>query len=83
MLEHLSELKPDPILSLMVEFQNDPRPEKVDLGIGVYKNEFGQTPMMAAVKHAQIDIANQRRRNPMWRVLQVIQNLMRLPFNWS
>ncbi|WGY45119.1 amino acid aminotransferase [Vibrio sp. ABG19] len=43
----------DPILSLSVAYRNDPRPEKVDLGIGVYKNSAGVTPIMQAVKQAQ------------------------------
>lgn len=43
----------DPILSLSVAFRSDPRPQKVDLGIGVYKNSLGQTPIMRAVSLAQ------------------------------
>ncbi|WP_080372046.1 amino acid aminotransferase, partial [Vibrio cholerae] len=43
----------DPILSLSVAFRNDPRPQKVDLGIGVYKNSLGETPIMRAVALAQ------------------------------
>lgn len=43
----------DPILSLSVAYRSDPRTEKVDLGIGVYKNSAGETPIMAAVKQAQ------------------------------
>ncbi|XAW88210.1 amino acid aminotransferase [Vibrio sp. CDRSL-10 TSBA] len=43
----------DPILSLSAAYRNDPRPEKVDLGIGVYKNSAGVTPIMQAVKQAQ------------------------------
>lgn len=53
MLSHLSAPQQDPILSLSVAYRNDPRPEKVDLGIGVYKNSQGQTPIMAAIKQAQ------------------------------
>ncbi|WP_332398521.1 amino acid aminotransferase [Vibrio metschnikovii] len=53
MLDHLSEPVLDPILSLSVAFRQDPRPEKVDLGIGVYKNSQGQTPIMQAVQLAQ------------------------------
>lgn len=54
MLSHLSAPTPDPILSLSIAYREDPRSEKVDLGIGVYKNSQGQTPIMAAVKQAQI-----------------------------
>ncbi|MEM8956607.1 MAG: aromatic amino acid transaminase [Pseudomonadota bacterium] len=44
---------PDPILSLMDRHRDDPRPHKVDLGVGVYRDETGQTPVMAAVKIAE------------------------------
>ncbi|HAS6347077.1 aspartate/tyrosine/aromatic aminotransferase [Vibrio sp. IRLE0018] len=48
----------DPILSLTVAFRNDPRDQKVDLGIGVYKNNKGETPIMRAVAEAQKMVAN-------------------------
>ncbi len=57
MLSHLSAPQQDPILSLSVAYRNDPRSEKVDLGIGVYKNSQGQTPVMAAIKQAQLQQA--------------------------
>ncbi|ELC9716881.1 aspartate/tyrosine/aromatic aminotransferase [Vibrio vulnificus] len=47
----------DPILSLTVAFRNDPRDQKVDLGIGVYKNNKGETPIMRAVSQAQKIVA--------------------------
>ncbi len=43
----------DPILSLSVAYRNDERPNKVDLGIGVYKNSTGETPIMKAIQMAQ------------------------------
>ncbi|BDR16280.1 amino acid aminotransferase [Vibrio sp. STUT-A11] len=43
----------DPILSLSVAYRNDTRPNKVDLGIGVYKNSAGETPIMKAIQMAQ------------------------------
>ncbi|WP_319534101.1 amino acid aminotransferase [uncultured Vibrio sp.] len=43
----------DPILSLSVAYRNDARPNKVDLGIGVYKNSAGETPIMKAIQMAQ------------------------------
>lgn len=52
MFETLTESAPDPILSLMAMYHADPRPEKVDLGVGVYKDDSGQTPMMLAVRQA-------------------------------
>jgi aspartate aminotransferase len=53
MFSHLPEPVLDPILSLSVAYRNDPRVDKVDLGIGVYRNSEGQTPIMAAVEKAQ------------------------------
>lgn len=43
----------DPILSLSVAYRGDERPNKVDLGIGVYKNSAGETPIMKAIQLAQ------------------------------
>ncbi|EGR4217839.1 TPA: aspartate/tyrosine/aromatic aminotransferase [Vibrio cholerae] len=53
MFTHLPAPVLDPILSLSIAFRNDPRPQKVDLGIGVYKNSLGETPIMRAVALAQ------------------------------
>ncbi|WP_162064082.1 aromatic amino acid transaminase [Vibrio taketomensis] len=53
MFSNLPEPTLDPILSLSVAYREDPRPEKVDLGIGVYKNSAGETPIMQAVALAQ------------------------------
>ncbi|WP_462053651.1 amino acid aminotransferase [Vibrio cholerae] len=53
MFTHLPAPVLDSILSLSVAFRNDPRPQKVDLGIGVYKNSLGETPIMRAVALAQ------------------------------
>ncbi len=53
MFSHLPEPKLDPILSLSVAYRNDPRTEKVDLGIGVYKNSLGETPIMQAIDLAE------------------------------
>lgn len=50
------ELQPapaDPILGLMAAFRADPRPQKIDLGVGVYKDEAGHTPVLACVKRAE------------------------------
>lgn len=53
MLEALSLLPADPILNLIVLYRDDPNPRKVDLGVGVYKDEQGLTPVMRAVKQAE------------------------------
>jgi aromatic-amino-acid transaminase len=52
----LTDLKPQPedkILMLMEMFKADPREAKVDLGVGVYRNAEGVTPVMRAVKEAE------------------------------
>ena len=43
----------DAILGLIVEHRNDPRPEKIDLGVGVYRDADGQTPVPGTVKLAE------------------------------
>ncbi len=44
---------PDPILGLSAAFKQDPNPEKVNLGVGVYKDAAGRTPVLDAVKQAE------------------------------
>ena len=53
MLEQLPALPADPILGLVAAYHGDSNPNKVDLGAGVYKDEQGHTPIMAAVQQAQ------------------------------
>lgn len=51
-----SQLKPvatDPILGLMAAYKEDPNPLKVDLGVGVYKDEQGHTAVLESVKKAE------------------------------
>jgi len=43
----------DPILGLTDEFKADTRSEKVNLGVGIYKNEAGLTPILESVKLAE------------------------------
>ncbi len=43
----------DPLLALMAEFRNDPREGKIDLGVGMYRDATGITPVMRAVKAAE------------------------------
>lgn len=52
MFERLDLVPPDPILGLIDRFREDPSPDKVDLGVGVYRDESGQTPIMRAVRQA-------------------------------
>ncbi len=53
MFSHLKEQPADKILQLMQMYKDDPRPVKIDLGVGVYKNAEGVTPVMRAVKAAE------------------------------
>lgn len=53
MLDHLKALPPDPILGILTAYKQDPNPKKIDLGIGVYKDESGETPMLLSVVHAE------------------------------
>lgn len=53
MLTNLKEQPKDKILGLMAQYREDPRATKVDLGVGVYKNAQGVTPVMRAVKAAE------------------------------
>jgi aromatic-amino-acid transaminase len=51
--EHLEILPDDPILGLAARYAQDPRSQKMDLGVGIYKDAQGRTPVMAAVKQAE------------------------------
>ena len=53
MFGNLQPQAPDKILALMGEFRADPRQGKIDLGVGVYKDPTGLTPVMRAVKEAE------------------------------
>ena len=53
MFERLDRLPPDPILGLMAAFRADTDPHKVDLGVGVYRNDQGDTPVLQAVRKAE------------------------------
>lgn len=53
MLNNLKAQAPDKILALMAAYRKDPRADKVDLGVGVYKDASGNTPVMRAVKEAE------------------------------
>ncbi len=53
MFQNLTPLAADPILGLMAAFRADSNPHKIDLGVGVYKDAAGHTPVMRAVKEAE------------------------------
>ena len=53
MFERIAAAPADPILGLADLFRADDRPNKINLGIGVYKDETGKTPVLASVKKAE------------------------------
>lgn len=57
MFDDLKAPEADKILRLMALCAADERPDKVDLGVGVYRDPQGRTPVMEAVKRAEAFIA--------------------------
>lgn len=53
MFENLNPAPADKILALIGLYRADPRANKVDLGVGVYKDSAGKTPVMHAVREAE------------------------------
>ncbi|MDE0114489.1 MAG: aspartate/tyrosine/aromatic aminotransferase [Albidovulum sp.] len=53
MLSNLQPQKADKIIQLIQMFKDDPREHKIDLGVGMYRNANGVTPVMKAVKRAE------------------------------
>jgi aspartate aminotransferase len=56
LFQELKQLSPDSILGLMGKFRADPSPTKVDLGVGVYRDLSGNTPVLACVRRAEAEI---------------------------
>jgi aromatic-amino-acid transaminase len=50
MFDHVQPYAGDPILSLLERYKADPRSDKVNLGIGIYQDDNGRVPQMAAVR---------------------------------
>jgi aspartate/tyrosine/aromatic aminotransferase len=53
LFESLQPASADPILGLIAEYRDDPRTEKIDLGVGVYRTTEGNTPVLQVVKRAE------------------------------
>ncbi|MGL4449287.1 MAG: aminotransferase class I/II-fold pyridoxal phosphate-dependent enzyme, partial [Shewanella sp.] len=53
MFEQVVAAPADPILGLTEAFARDPRTHKINLGVGIYKDEAGATPILACVKAAE------------------------------
>jgi aspartate aminotransferase len=53
MFQQLNRLNPDAILGLMAKYRADPSPAKVDLGVGVFRDLAGNTPVLDCVRRAE------------------------------
>jgi aspartate/tyrosine/aromatic aminotransferase len=53
MFSELERMPDDPILGLMAAFRADANPHKVDLGVGVYRDGHGATPVLESVRRAE------------------------------
>jgi aromatic-amino-acid transaminase len=53
LFDRLDEQKPDALLQLIALCDADPRPDKIDVGVGVYRDAGGGTPILRAVKEAE------------------------------
>ncbi|MBR7653398.1 aspartate/tyrosine/aromatic aminotransferase [Brucella oryzae] len=60
MFESLAKPPIDPILALGQAVRSDPRADRLDLGIGVYRDETGLTPIMKAVSEAERRLLSER-----------------------
>ncbi|VUD51972.1 Aspartate aminotransferase [Thalassocella blandensis] len=60
MFTHLEALPADPLLGIIERFAKDTNPQKIDLGVGVYKDINGQTPILSSVKQAEAQLLDQQ-----------------------
>jgi len=56
MFEHVEPFAGDPILSLNEDFQKDPRPNKINLSIGIYFDDAGRIPVLESVQRAEAKV---------------------------
>lgn len=61
MFEQFTPAPPDAILGLTEAFKKDPNPNKINLGVGVYKDEAGNTPVLRSVRQAEERILQQEK----------------------
>lgn len=59
MFKHLKAVSGDPLLALIVAHKQDTNPKKIDLGVGVYKDDNGATPILNSVKKAEAILLEQ------------------------
>jgi aspartate aminotransferase len=56
LFQDLKQLSADSILGLMTKYRADPSPSKVDLGVGVYRDLTGNTPVLDCVRRAEQEV---------------------------
>lgn len=56
MFQHVEPFAGDPILSLNEDFQKDPRPDKINLSIGIYFDDAGRIPVLESVRRAEAQV---------------------------
>jgi aromatic-amino-acid transaminase len=61
MFDRIASPPPDPVYDTMRRYNLDRRPERIDLGIGVFRDELGQSPVFAAVAEAERELAGAER----------------------
>ena len=59
MLDNMPVINGDPLWALLGRFRADQRKNKIDLLVGVYRDEYGNTPVMKTVQDAEIHLAHQ------------------------
>jgi aspartate/tyrosine/aromatic aminotransferase len=69
MFETIQTAPPDPILGITEAFQKDPRDGKINLSVGVFKDESGATPVLASVKEAERRLLEQE-KNKLYKPIQ-------------
>ncbi len=60
MLDRLDQQPPDALLALIKLHDADPRPDKIDLGVGVYRTGQGETPVFGAIKAAERKLVDEQ-----------------------
>lgn len=69
MFSTIQKAPPDPILGITEAFQKDPRSTKINLSVGVFKDESGQTPVLECVKRAE-KILLETEKNKLYRPIE-------------
>lgn len=61
MFQSLEKMEPDALIALIAAVKQDERRQKIDMGVGVYQDESGNTPVMRAVKEAEAQLLDVER----------------------